>query len=106
MNWEFFKSLITSSTFEKLPEMTRALLNNFMSTPTIAMETEALTVKKDMSEVVWEAEETAPQVSKVLAEVPKSPWTPRPKPTPTKESRRRLRRWRFLRRMWRLRWRR
>jgi len=33
-----------------------------------------------------EAEETALEVAEVLAEVPKSLRTPRPKPTPTKET--------------------
>ena len=39
-----------------------------------------------MPEVVREVEGATLEVTEVLAEVPKSPWTPRSKLTPTKES--------------------
>jgi len=54
-----------------------------MSTPTKAMDAKEVTTK---STVVRNVEGDVVVVAKVLAEVPKSPWTPRPIPTTTKES--------------------
>lgn len=45
-----------------------------------------MTAEGVVSKAAREAEGVAPEVAKVLAEVPKSPQTPRLKPTPTKES--------------------
>ena len=59
------------------------MLNSIMSTPIEAMDAKEVTAK---AAVVSEAERDAAVDVEVLAEVPKSPWTPRPKPTPTKES--------------------
>jgi len=57
-----------------------------MSTPVEVMDAKAVTTEGAELEVVMEAEEASPEVSEVLADVPKPPRTPRPKPTPTKES--------------------
>ena len=86
MNHELFEALIVSSVFEQLPKATQELLNNFMSTLAEAMDTEVVISKEVVSEVFREAEGVALEISEVLAKVPKSPWTPRPKLTPTKEN--------------------
>lgn len=57
-------------------------MESVISTPAIAIDTEAEESMLDNRE----AEEVAPKVVKVLAEVPKSPRMSRPKPTPTKDS--------------------
>lgn len=58
-----------------------------MSIPTEAMCTEATTVEGDIPKVAMAVEGAAPEVlpAEILVEVPKSPQTPRPRPTPTKE---------------------
>lgn len=74
------------STFENLPKTTQGLLSSVMSTLATDMDIKVVTTKEDMLEVVMEVEEATLEVSEVLAEVPKSPRTPRLTPTPTKES--------------------
>lgn len=54
-----------------------------MSAPIEAINTE---VEESVPEVEMEVEVAAPEVVEVLAEVPKSPWMPRPNPTPTKDT--------------------
>jgi len=49
------------------------------------MDAKVVTTKGGISEVIMEVERAAPEVAEVLAEVPKSPQRPRPKPTLTKE---------------------
>jgi len=61
-------------------------LHSITSTPTEATSIEVVTAEGVVLEVVSEAEGAALEVVEVLAKVPKSPRTPRPKPTPTKES--------------------
>jgi len=58
-----------------------------MLMPTEAMSVEAMTADEIVPEVAMVAEGGAPEVAptKVPAYVPKSPRTPRPKPTPTQE---------------------
>jgi len=85
MNCEFLEALIVSSAFEELPRERQELLNSIMSTPIEAMDTKVVTTEGVVSEVVSKAEGATPEVVEVLAKVPKSPQTPRPKPTPTME---------------------
>ena len=83
MNHEHYELLIASLVFETLPKETQDFLQNIMSVPTEAIDIEA---KESVSEIEMEAKEVSPEVAKVLAEVPKYQRTPRPKPTPTKET--------------------
>lgn len=83
MNHEHFKVMIASSVFETLPKETQEFLQNIMSMPTEAIDTEA---EVSVTEIDMEAKEVAPEVVEVLTEVPKSPRMSRPKPTPTKET--------------------
>jgi len=55
-----------------------------MLTPTTTIDTEEVIAEESVMEIV--IEEVAREVVEVLEEVPKSPRTLRPKPTPTKES--------------------
>lgn len=57
-----------------------------MSTPTIDIDTKEVITKELVLEMAMEGEEANPEVVEVLAEVPQSPRTSRPNPTPTKES--------------------
>eukprot|EP00253_Pinus_taeda_P005696 PITA_05696 len=71
MNKEFFEALIASLAFDQLPEMTRALLNSVISTPTTVMDTEAMKTEEVVPEIVREVEEVSLEVVEVLVEVPK-----------------------------------
>lgn len=83
MNREHYELLIASLVFETLQKETKDFLQNIMSVPTEAIDTEA---KESVLEIEMEAEVAPPDVSEVLSEVPKSPRKPRPKLTSTKES--------------------
>jgi len=86
LNHKNFEALLASLVFETMPKETQELLHSVMSTLAEAMDTEAVTTDGAMLEVVREVEGATPGVAEVLAEVLKSPWTHRPKPTQTKES--------------------
>jgi len=83
MNREHYDLLIVSKVFETLPKETQELLQKIMSVPTEAIDIEG---EESVPEVDMEAELVALDVAEVLANVPKSPRTPRPKLTPTKET--------------------
>jgi len=84
MNYEFFQDLVASLVFEKLSKETQELVNSVMSTNTKAMKIEEVASEENVQEIDMEAEVAAPEVAKLLAEVPKSSRTLRLKPTPTK----------------------
>ena len=86
MNNENFEALLASLVFEMFPKETQELLHSIMSMLAEAMDTEAMIAKGVVPEVAREVEGVVPEVSKVLVEVRKSPWMPRPKLTQTKES--------------------
>lgn len=86
MNYEFFQDLITSMVFEQLSKETQALVNSVMSTRAEAINTERVATEENVQEIDMGAKVASPEVAEVLAEVPKSPRTPRLKPTPTKET--------------------
>ena len=83
MNCENYVILIANKVFETLPKEIQEFLHKIMSTPTEAIDSEA---EESAPEMELEVEVAAPEVAKVLAEAPKSPRTPRPKPIPTKET--------------------
>jgi len=78
MNCEHYELLIASSVFETLPKETQEFLQSIMSTPATAIDTEA---EELVLEMEIEVEVVTPEVTEVLAKVPKSLRTLRPKPT-------------------------
>lgn len=83
MNREHYEHLIASKLFKTLPKETHEFLHKIMSAPTKAIDTEA---EESSLEMEMEVEVATPEVAEVLFEVPKSPRTLTPKPTPTKET--------------------
>ncbi len=83
MNCEHYELLIASELFGTLLKETQEFLQNIMLAPTEAIDTE---VEESVPKIEMEAEEVALEAAEVLVEVPKTPRTPRPKLTPTKES--------------------
>ena len=85
MNQEFFGTFKETLEFSNLLETKRALLESIMLALEEVINTEKV-VEELAQEMEREAEVASPKVAEVLAEVPKSPRMPRPKPTPTKEA--------------------
>jgi len=85
MNSEKYKLLIVYGVFATLPADTQEFLWRIMSAPPEAINTQQL-VEESAQEMEREVEVATLEVAKVLVEVPKSPRTLRPKPTPTKET--------------------
>ena len=81
----FFEEFLDYPVFDQFPKSDRNFIPDFIS-GSEAMDAEVVTTEGPMSEVVMEVEGATLDITKVLAEVPKSPRMPRPKPTLTKES--------------------
>ena len=85
MTHVLFEELLDCLMFDRFPESNRNFICDFIP-GSEAMDTVAVTTKGDVSKVVREVEGATPEVVEVLAKDPKSPQTPRLKPTLTKES--------------------
>lgn len=72
MNCELFQDLLVSSVFDRLPEETQFLINNFMSAPTETASTRGAITSEGVDPEVMSME--------VPTAVPKAPRSPRPKP--------------------------
>ena len=71
MDWEFFEAFKETPAFVNLWETSWALLESIMSAPTEIINTKQV-VEELAHEMEIEAKIDAPEVAKVLAEVPKS----------------------------------
>lgn len=78
MNHAFFKEFLDCPTFDRFPKSDCNIIRDLGSE---VMHAEVVTAKGAMLEVFMETKGAALEVEKVLAEVPKSPWTPKAKPT-------------------------
>jgi len=77
MNTESFEALVASSMFDILHKVTQELLTSLMSAPVETTSAGGSMASKGADPKVVSV--------KVPAEVPKSPRSPRPRPTPLKE---------------------
>jgi len=85
MDPEFLEALKNTPAFVNLLETSRTLIESVMSTPLEVINTQHV-VGEPAHRMDREAKVATPKVAEVLAEVPKSSRTSRPKPTPTKET--------------------
>lgn len=76
MNPNLFDLLKENSLFENLPKPLRELLNNTMVAPEESMDTISMTIKEAVQAITVRE---APKITRLDAEIPNLPCTPRPK---------------------------